>query len=51
MNELVDPSAGLITPIDKGNVAVEDADFYYPTRQNIQGSILKHSLDNQILTY
>jgi len=31
-----DPSAGLVTPINKGNVAVEDADFYYPTRQNIQ---------------
>ena len=46
MNELVDPSAGLITPIDKGNVAVEDADFYYPTRQNIQGSILINWLDD-----
>ncbi len=45
MIELVDPSAGLVTPIDRGNVAVEDADFYYPTRQNIQGSILKHCLN------
>jgi ATP-binding cassette subfamily B (MDR/TAP) protein 1 len=31
-----DSSTGLVTPITNGHVEVEDADFYYPTRENTQ---------------